>query len=206
MNEQSSGLQTFKPAQACCVDLGLLLAERDGFWFRRLRMDNASVENILQSTQQWTRRLCDVHQKPLGLDCIQSSLGSAPAASGSVYRRFKCHLGSAASDLVREGGRWLTQLWSSATAPQHTLIQKVRSGQTNLIFLVRPRGLGTESTGMLNALADWQERRTAPFSLFQSQWFGSSATSQAQRTARFLLGAEDEPVPCRSFRCDEPCP
>ena len=57
------------------------------------------------------------------------------------------------------------QLWSSATAPQRTLIQKVRSGQTNLIFLVRPRGLGTESTGMLNALADWQEKADRPIQL-----------------------------------------
>ena len=125
-------LKKHLPAQACCVDLGLVLAERDGLV--RLLMDNASVETF-QSTQQWICRLCDVHQ-PLGLDCIQSSLESAPVASGSVYRRLHAIWVRPLLDLVREGGRWLTQLWSSATAPQYTLIQKVRSGQTNLIRFV----------------------------------------------------------------------
>ena len=67
------------------------------FWFRRLRMDNASVENIRKAHSNGPVVYVMYTKSRLDWIAFNQDFESAPAASGSVYRRFKCHLGSAAS-------------------------------------------------------------------------------------------------------------
>ncbi|MGC6507881.1 MAG: 1-acyl-sn-glycerol-3-phosphate acyltransferase [Myxococcota bacterium] len=203
MNDQSSGLQ----AQNIQAGAGML--RRFGplywlsgmaFWFRRLRMDNASVENIRKAHSNgpvvyvmYTKSRLDWIAFNQVLNRRRLPLAQFTAGLSAIWVR-------PLLDLLREGGRWVTQFWSSAMPPQHTLIQKVRMGQTNLVFLVRPRGLGTESTGMLSALADWQAQSDRAIQLVPIAVVWNRAP-QAKRseTTRFLLGAEDEPGPIQKF-------
>ena len=170
------------------------------FWFRRLRMDNASAENIRQAHNKgpvvyvmYTKSRLDWIAFNQILNRRRLPLAQFTTGLSAIWVR-------PIVDLVREGGRWLRQLWKKATPPERTLSQKVQAGQTNLIFLVRPRGLGTESTGMLSALAELQAQSERPIQLVPIAVVWNRAP-QAKRseTTRFLLGAEDEPGPLQKF-------
>lgn len=170
------------------------------FFFRRLRIDESSIAHIINAHKDGPVVYVMYSKTTMDWIALNQTLNRRRLPLASYTAAFRSLWIRPILDLI--GGAWngLVRWWRKGPSDEQILAHQVEHGKTSLIFLVRSRGLSSESTGMLSALARIQARYDKPIQLLPVAVVWNRAPQKKRSdTARFLLGAEDEPGPIQKM-------